>query len=213
MNHPSLIRLGITGTIGSGKSTVGRILEDLGVPVIDTDSIVHSIMENNAKVQERIADRFGKDLLIDTVGNGTQTIDRKSLGLIVFKDAAARRDLEAILHPAVKEERRKLIEGFLKEGKYRAVATLVPLLFEAKTEGDYDEVWTVITDEKILRTRLAQRDRLSNEEITQRLLAQLSQEQKSKLGRRTIDNSTDLARTRQQVVLYLDELLTQHPPV
>ena len=103
--------------------------------------------------------------------------------------------------------------GIDDEGKYRVVATLVPLLFEAKTEGDYDEVWTVTTDENVLRTRLAQRDRLTNEEISQRLQAQLSQEQKSKRARCTIDNSTGLARTRQQVVLHLDELLAQHSPV
>jgi dephospho-CoA kinase len=208
MRTTPLIRLGITGTIGSGKSTVGKILEELGVPVIDTDKIVHQILDNNQKVQELIGARFGKDALIDT-GNGELKVDRRSLGLKVFNDEQARKDLEAIVHPYVRQECRRLVEAFSGDTTLNVVATLVPLLFEAKAEKDYDEIWTVVANEDSIYRRLAERDRLSREEIAQRLQAQFTQERKGELAHRVIDNSKDLGQTRQQIQKYLAELLKQ----
>jgi len=198
MHATSLIRIGITGTIGSGKSTVGKILEELGVPVIDTDKVVHQILDSDQKVQGLIASRFGKDVLIEN-GDGSAKVDRRALGAKVFKDWQARKDLEAIVHPHVRQECRRLIEEFSRDEKLKAVATLVPLLFEAQAEKDYDEVWTVTADEKSIYGRLAERDHLSHEEIAQRLKAQFGQEKKRELADRVIDNSKDLAHTRQQV--------------
>jgi len=206
MRASPLIRIGITGTIGSGKSTVGKILEELGVPVIDTDKLVHQILDGNSKVQSQIAERFGKDVLI-TNGGGTAKIDRKALGAKVFQDSQARKDLEAIIHPNVRIECRKLIDQFSHDETLKAVATLVPLLFEANIQKDYDEVWTVTSDEKSIYSRLAARDRLTAEEITQRLKAQLGQEKKSELADRVIDNSKDLEYTRQQVKEHLNASL------
>jgi dephospho-CoA kinase len=202
------IAIGITGTIGSGKSAVGSILSDLGVPVIDSDKIVHMLLNSNCEVQGLVTDRFGKSLLIESPA-GEKQIDRKALAAIVFNDAAARRDLEQILHPRVRQESRKMVADFAARGA-TAVGALVPLLFEAGLKSEYDEVWAVVTDEAKLKERLRLRDGLSDAEVERRLQAQLSQKAKADQADRTIDNSGDLAFTRQQVEENLKEIMVRN---
>ncbi len=196
-NKPCVI--GITGTIGSGKSTVGSILEELGVPVIDTDTITHEV-QNSEKVKRAVVERFGKAILTD---DGTGRIDRKKLGALVFKDPAAKRDLESMIHPAVILESRRCVASHSDKP---FVAILAPLLFEAKVQGEYDEIWAVIANENVLRERLAKRDDLSNHLITQRLAAQFSQEEKARLSSVVIDNSTSREETKRQVEVNLEKL-------
>lgn len=191
--------IGITGTIGAGKSTVGSILEELGVPVIDTDTITHEV-QNSEKVKRAVVERFGKAVLTD---DGTGKIDRKKLGALVFKDPVAKRDLESLIHPAVILESRRCVASH--SGK-PFVAILAPLLFEAKVQGEYDEIWAVIANERVLRERLAKRDDLSEDLITQRLAAQFSQEEKARLSSVVIDNSTSREETRRQVEVNLEKL-------
>lgn len=191
--------IGITGTIGSGKSTVGSILEELGVPVIDTDTITHNI-QNSEKVRRAVVERFGKNILSD---DGTGKIDRKKLGTLVFKDPVAKRDLEALIHPAVILESRRCVAA---NADKPIVAILAPLLFEAKVQGEYDEIWAIVAREEVLRERLARRDNLSSELITQRLAAQLPQEEKARLSSVVIDNSTSREDTKRQVEVNLEKL-------
>lgn len=198
------ITLGITGTIGSGKSAVGAILSDLGVPVIDTDKIVHNLLNTNTEVQNLVTDRFGKSLLIE-VQSGAKQIDRKALGALVFNDEQARRDLERILHPRVRQECRRLTKEYATAGA-TIIGQLVPLLFEANLKQEYDEVWAVIADEKTLRERLKLRDGLNDAEIARRLSAQLNQTEKANRSDKVINNSQDLVQTRQQVETCLHEL-------
>jgi dephospho-CoA kinase len=203
-NNGKAITLGITGTIGSGKSAVGAILSDLGVPIIDTDKIVHMLLNSNSEVQQLVTERFGKSLLISTA-SGEKQIDRKALGALVFNDAGARRNLELILHPRVRKECRRLTAEYATNGA-TVVGALVPLLFEANLKSEYDEVWAVIADDAKLRERLKIRDGLSDTDIEYRLKAQMSQNEKAKRADKIIDNSGDLAQTRQQVALRLHEL-------
>lgn len=191
--------IGITGTIGAGKSTVGSILEELGVPVIDTDTITHEV-QNSEKVRRAVVERFGKAVLTD---DGTGKIDRKKLGALVFKDPVAKRDLESLIHPAVILESRRCVTTHSDKP---FVAILAPLLFEAKVQGEYDEIWAVIANEKVLRERLAKRDDLTEDLITQRLAAQFSQEEKARLSSVVIDNSTSREETKRQVELHLEKL-------
>ncbi|MGE0264965.1 MAG: dephospho-CoA kinase [Candidatus Obscuribacterales bacterium] len=190
--------IGITGSIGSGKSTVGRILTDLDVPVIDTDLIVHDLLASDQAVIAAITDRFGKDV------TGLETgIDRTRLGRLVFADPEARRDLEKIVHPATILECRRRIEARAAGG---LVAVLVPLLFEAGLESEYDEIWTVFTDEESLKRRIMERDGLSAEDADSRLAAQLSQAEKISRSRHIIDNSGTKENTRKQVEALIEKL-------
>jgi len=187
--------VGITGTIASGKSTVGRILSELGVPVIDTDHIVHQLMASDRGLKNAIVQRFGEAVLAE----GGEGIDRATLGRIVFQDERARRDLEAIVHPAVLLEYRR--QASAASGSL--VAILVPLLFEAGIASEFDEVWTVVADPAVLRNRLRERDGLSEAEIDSRLSAQLPQAEKATRADQTIDNSGTIAETRRQIARLL----------
>jgi dephospho-CoA kinase len=189
--------LGITGTISSGKSLVGKILSERGVPVFDSDQIVHDLLSMDTPTRKAVVDRFGESV-VD--GNGNGAINRAALGKIVFSDAQARKDLEAIVHPAViKENRRRIHE----HPNNAVVAVLAPLLFEAGLKNEYNEIWTITTDLETLKQRLRQRDKLSEAEVERRLAAQWSQEKKASMSDATVDNSGTPDNTARQV----DELL------
>lgn len=196
MNKPTHrpYTIGVTGTIGSGKSRVGGILKDLGIPVIDSDIVVHELFSDNESLKNSIRSRFGDSVIQQS--NGKETVDRKALGKIVFADAAARKDLESIVHPATIDECGRRINAASDSD---LVAVLVPLLFEAGLENHYDEIWAVYTDEKTLRKRLSARDNLSVEEVERRLSAQLSQNEKVSRSSERIDNSGTVEETEKQV--------------
>lgn len=184
-------RLGITGTIGSGKSTVGAMLQKRGITVVDTDVIVHDLLANSEHVRKLVLDRFG-------------TVERTKLGNVVFFDPQAKKDLESILHPEAIAVCRKLVEDHQKES---VVAFLVPLLFEANLEDEYDQIWSVQVDPLQLRNRLKKRNNFTDDEIDARLNNQLSQEVKSSKSHYTIDNSGSLEETEKQVDELLQRLL------
>ena len=190
--------LGITGTIASGKSSAGKILQELGVPVIDTDHIVHEILAKDPTVIKAVKDRFGDEVLTHE-----GKIDRDKLGKVVFSDHEAKKSLEAIVHPATIMQCRKLIE---EKNDNPVVAILVPLLFEARLESEYDEIWTIFTDEAILKERLAKRNGLDSVEIEKRLGAQMSQNEKVMRADHVIDNSDSLENTRNQIKTLLSKI-------
>lgn len=188
--------VGITGTIASGKSLVGKILEEEGVVVIDTDKVYHDLLRTD-DMKGAIRARFG-----EAVFDGGE-VNRKKLGAIVFSDEAARRDLNAITHPRIRQECRRRA-SLVPEPKL--VVQLVPLLFEAGLHKEYDEVWTVIASPQVVRERLKQRDKLSDAEVDKRLAAQFPQDEKARLSHRVIDNSGSVEETRAQVRRILAEL-------
>ncbi len=196
MARPTVV--GITGTIGSGKSLVGTLLKTRGFTVIDTDEVVHQLFASDAELQRAIGNRFGTAVLTKR-----NEIDRPRLGAIVFSDEEARKDLEAIVHPAVVRECERLILEHLNE---KCIFFLVPLLFEAGLSSRYDKIWAVTTDDSVLRERLQARTNLSDEEMTARFAAQMSQSQKASLAHRVIDNSGSIADTEKQVNALLQEL-------
>lgn len=197
MSKPFVI--GITGTIGSGKSAVGNILEDIGVPVIDSDKVVHELFATNKILKDRLVSEFGPGVLSD----GSSGIDRKALGRIIFTDPKAREQLEDIVHPLT-------IEACLRElAKYSnesIVAILVPLLFEAAPHLGYDAIWAVTTSEETLLSRLTARDNITIDQAKQRLAAQFSQEKKAQGAHNVIDNSGTLQYTKDQVVSLIDQI-------
>ena len=189
------VLLGITGTIGSGKSTIGSILASQGITVIDTDAIVHELLSGSEEIQKIVLDRFG-------------TIDRKELGALVFENAKSRRDLEAILHPAVLSVCRTKAKVLQAEP---LIAFLVPLLFEARLEKEYDQIWTVVVDENILRQRLKERNNYSDSELTARLSSQFPQETKARLANQVINNSGSVHETKAQIDRLISLLLSESP--
>ena len=179
--------IGITGTIGCGKSTVGKILAQLNVPIIDTDKIVHELLDSDDEIKTQIANYFPQ--AVKTNSAGVKMVDRKQLAGIIFKDTKAKTQLEAILHPRVRHICQQRTQELAAYEQTKIIAVLIPLLFENQLQTQYDQTWAIVADEQVLRQRLMQRDGLSAQEVDLRLAGQMSQEQKAKLANVVLDNS------------------------
>ncbi len=139
--------VGITGGVGCGKSEVGRILERIGVAVLDTDTVVHRLLREDVEVFDAVTQRFGAAVRRPEGG-----LDRRALAARVFADEAARAELESILHPRVRQE----VESWRAKARTeQGGAALVPLLFEAAFEAGWDAIWCVIAREDVVDARLA----------------------------------------------------------
>jgi dephospho-CoA kinase len=183
-------RIALTGGIASGKSTVAKLFEALGAKLIDTDQIAREIVTPPSAVLERIAARFGPEILL---ANGA--LDRAHLRRIVFADPAARKDLEAITHPAIREEVARLSRQV--GGPYQLIA--VPLLVETGTQGDYDRVLLVDANPDEQKRRLMLRDGVDMPAAERMLAAQVSREERRAVANDIIDNSGDVKHLAAQV--------------
>jgi dephospho-CoA kinase len=185
--------IGLTGGIASGKSTVVRCLRELGAPVVDADAIVHEVQAPGTPVTAAIAQEFGPEVL-----RADGSLDRAALGRIIFTDAARRKALEAIVHPAVLAQMAQQVERYRAEGR-PAVVLDVPLLLEGGLQRTVDRVWVVYIDRATQRARLMARDHLTLDEADQRINAQMSLDDKLAYADLIIDNRGTEAETRSQV--------------
>lgn len=187
-----MLRIGITGGLGTGKSTVTALLAELGVPTISADAVGHALMVPGAKCYAEIIAAFGEGVL-----SQDGHINRAQLGAIVFADVGKRIELEAILHPAIWQE----IEGWCQKHSERGVCLVaieVPLLFEAKLERAVDEIWLVTCKPATQLARAIARG-LTEEAARARINAQMPLAEKARLAHRIIDTDTSLETTRKQV--------------
>lgn len=190
-----MIRIGLTGGIGSGKSRVLALLAELGAAVISADQVAREVVEPGKPAYRHVVERFGPDIV-----RADGSLDRAKLAAIVFHDADARRDLEAIVHPAVREETEAKIAALAarRDGP-RVVVNEVPLLFEAGREGDFDQIWVVYASEETALRRAAARDNASEAQIRARMAAQMPIAEKVKRADVVIDNDGDWEATERQV--------------
>lgn len=189
----SVLVIGLTGGIASGKSTVTRMLRELGAPVIDADAIVRAVQAPGTLVTEEIAREFGPGVI-----QPDGSLDRAALGAIVFADPERRKALEAIVHPAVLQRMAAEVERYRAEGR-PAVVLDVPLLLEGGIERTVDRVWVVYIDRETQRSRLIARDGLRAAQAEQRIGAQMSLDEKRRRADLVIDNRGSEAETRRQV--------------
>ncbi|RKN85459.1 dephospho-CoA kinase [Paenibacillus ginsengarvi] len=191
------MNIGLTGGIACGKSTVAAMLVKRGAILIDADQIAREVVLPGAPALGLVAERFGEGvLMLDG------TLNRKALGEIVFRDAAARKDLEAILHPRIRALMRERMESSEREFPHRLVVVDVPLLFESKLEAMFEETLLVYIPRELQLKRLQARDGLTLQQAESRLAAQMPIEAKRELADTIIDNSGDLAAAEQQVAEY-----------
>lgn len=182
--------IGLTGNIATGKSTVAKMLEELGATVIDADALVHKLQRQGTPVYDDIVAAFGPDIL-DQAGE----IDRKALGAIVFADPAQLRRLESIVHPAVLiESMRRLMAAATPVAVYEAIK-----LIEAGRAEMCDALWVVTARPDVQLQRLMRDRHLSEAEARQRIAAQPPQSEKIRRATVIIDNSSSLEETWQQV--------------
>ena len=189
-----MVVIGVTGGIGTGKSTVAAMFKALGALVLDADALAREAMEPKQLAWRRIAASFGPGVL-----NEDQTIDRQALARVVFSDEEARRRLEAIIHPQVLRRIKQQLHGLRRRRSVRAVVLDVPLLFEVGAEGLADAVVVVTTPPEIQASRLRKKYGWTQEEIAQRHEAQLDLSAKEALADFVVDNTDGLERTRTQV--------------
>ena len=156
-----MLKVGLTGGIGSGKTSVSRVFEKLGIPVIDTDVIAHDLVNNNGSILKQITDTFGTDLL---TLNGE--LNRKKLAQLVFNKIENKQSLEKILHPRIKSEVLYQIERLNSGQNPPAYAIIViPLLIESDYHDIIDRILVVIADEAVRIARVQKRDKRSLSEI------------------------------------------------
>ena len=152
-----MFSVALTGGIGAGKSTVAEIFEELGALVIDSDLLAREVLERGSPGYDLVVARFGDAILREG------EIDRSALAAIVFSDPTARKELEAIIHPMVRERAEKIAS---RAGD-RIVVNQIPLLFETSGAKRFDYVITVESDESVRRSRLRERG-LKDYEIDKR---------------------------------------------
>ncbi len=186
--------VGLTGNIGSGKSTVARVLKELGALVIDTDRVARDVVAPGTPALQKIADTFGPQVL-----NPDGTLNRQQVAEIVFTDSQARERLNGIVHPEIRKVLLQAIADYRKSGAAPLLVIEAPLMIETGLHLLMDEVWLVTVAPATQLARVTARDG-SEEEARRRMNAQMPQEEKIPLARRIIDNSGDLDATRRQVL-------------
>lgn len=197
--------IGLTGGIASGKSTVARILRELGAPVIDADVLARQVVEPGQPAYEDIVREFGRDVL-----GADGTIDRKRLGAVVFADAAKRARLNAITHPRIGQA------AAAETARHAAAGAAVviyeaALLVENQLHRMLDGLIVVSAPEAAQVARVLARDGLDEAAARARLAAQLPLADKLKVATHVVDNSGTLAETRAQVERIWRELQAGAP--
>lgn len=185
-----MVRVGLTGGIASGKSLVADELAARGAVIIDADLLAREVVEPGTPGLTAIVERFGADVITDG------RLDRAALARIVFSDDSARRDLEAIVHPAV---RRRAAELEAEAPSDAVVVHVIPLLVETGQQDAFDVVLVVDVDRETQLRRLRERDRVTTAEAAARLAAQASRDQRLAAADVVIDNSADVTELRKQI--------------
>jgi len=187
-------RIGLTGGIASGKSAVAELLRAKGAVIVDADVLAREVVEPGTPGLAAIVDRFGRGVLLPD-----GRLDRARLGQLVFSDADARADLNAIVHPAVRRRAAEL-EADAPAGS--VVVHAIPLLVETGQAASFDMVVVVDVDPTIQVDRLRARNGLSRADAEARLAAQASREERLRAADVVIDNSG----TRDALEAQVDEL-------
>lgn len=194
-------QLGLTGSIGSGKSTVAERFAVRGAAVIDADRLARQATEDPA-VLERIAAALGEDLVVEG------RLDRAKTAVRVFEDASARRALNEIVHPEVRRLSRERVQALAdRSTPPPLVVHDIPLLFETGREEAFDATAVVVAPLEVRVVRVMERSGLSREEVLSRDASQMPQERKARLATYVIDNGGSLDALDRQIERIWRELI------
>jgi len=197
--------IGLTGNIGSGKSTVLAMLDQLGARIVDADDLVHQVMDRGSPVWQAIVDTFGEAVL-DEEGR----IDRKKLGSVVFDDPQALKRLEAIVHPAVDQSFLELV----RNAEEPIMAVEAVKLIESGVHHVLSSLWLVTCPQEERLRRLVEGRGADPEDVQERLKAQMPEEEQARWADLVIDNGGTLEHTWEQVETEwerIQERLCQQP--
>jgi dephospho-CoA kinase len=184
-----MIRIALTGSIGMGKSTVAKMFERAGIPVFDADAEVRALQGPGGALVGEIGERFP-----GTVEDGVLNRDR--LRGLVLEDPALLRELESIVHPAVRDAREAFIE---RNRGAPALLFEIPLLFETGGEAEFDKVIVVSAPAQVQRSRVLERPGMTSDKLDSILERQLPDSEKRARADFVVDTGTDLSTTEAQV--------------
>jgi len=191
-------RIGLTGGIASGKSTLAHWLGQQGLPVLDADAYARDALAPGTTAAQTVLERFGETVRARGHSSGLPVIDRGALGQIVFHAPEERRWLEELVHPLVRQRFEAELANLAAEP---AVVLMIPLLFEAGLEGLCSEIWLVDCEPEQQLQRLMERDRLSEADAQARINAQWPLRRKRGLADQLIENrggQNELERSAEQ---------------
>jgi dephospho-CoA kinase len=195
-----MLRIALTGGIATGKSHVLELLRGRGVPCLDADELAHGVMTAGTEATQAIAARFGLEIVAND-----GAVDRAKLGPLVFADPVARRDLEAIVHPAVYRAITAGLRALERTESPRVAVVDIPLLYETGDASDFDAVIATVCPLDVQMARLLERG-MSEAEARQRLAAQLPAVEKAARANYVIDTSGTFENTDAQVQRILERL-------
>ncbi|WP_017797272.1 dephospho-CoA kinase [Oceanobacillus kimchii] len=189
--------IGLTGGIASGKSTVSSMFQAKNFPVIDADLIAREVVEPGERAYDQVVEAFGKEIIKDD-----HKINRPKLGSIIFTDEDKRKQLNAIVHPAVRSRMLSIRDDYIKKGM-PCIVLDIPLLFESNLTHLVDKTLVVYVDEDVQLSRLMKRNGYSEKEASDRIKAQMPLKEKANLADIFIDNNHSIEETKVQ----LDQVL------
>jgi dephospho-CoA kinase len=197
-----MLKVGLTGGIASGKSSVGRMFVELGCRLIDSDLITRELFAPGQSVNKAVAAEFGLRVI---AADGS--INRGVLAELVFNDRSLREKLNAIVHPAIRNRQEEFLQTVARENPHAIGIVEAALIIEAGNYVHYDKVILVGCTPEVQRRRLRERSALTEEQIEARIASQMPMEKKLPYADYVIDNSGELSDTREQVQGIYEQLV------
>jgi len=186
LSSPTMILVGLTGGVATGKSTVAQMFKRYGAVVIDADELAREVVKQRKPAWRQIVNAFGKGVL-----NPDRTINRQALGAVIFSRPAKRRVLERIIHPRVAREQMRLTRQAARKNPNAVVIYDVPLLFEAGIDKRVDHTIVVTADRETQISRLKKRNGLSRAEALRRITSQMPLAEKRRRADYVFDGTCD----------------------
>lgn len=191
--------IGLTGSIASGKSTISAMLKEKGYPIIDADLVARVVVEPGTVTLSDIECIFGKEVM-----NEDGTLNREALGQLIFHDPAKRKQLNDLMHPAIRAEMLRQRDELFESGEETLIMD-IPLLFESRLQHFVDKILVVSVKEETQLQRLMQRNSLSEEEAKARIQSQLPLSEKEKGADAVIYNNGSIEQSKVQLERILAE--------
>jgi dephospho-CoA kinase len=185
--------IGLTGGIGSGKSTVSKLTEEMGAVILDADKVGHEAYTPDSETWQAVVAAFGDEIVAED-----RSIDRKKLGAIVFADPANLERLNGIMHPRMFDMMKAKLDEFRRQGT-KIVVLEAAILIEAKWTPLADEVWVTVASEPVVVERVKERTGLPEEQIRARIHSQLSNDERIAKADEVIRNDGSLDELRAAV--------------
>ena len=200
-----MLTIGLTGGIGSGKSTVAQILGEFGAPILDADKVAHTTYAVGAPAYDAVIAAFGAQVVA-----ADRTIDRKKLGSIVFGNPERLNQLTSIVWPATRESIRRNVADLRASGAKLPIVVEAAILIEANWQSLFDEIWLVRASREQVVTRIESQRGLKPAETEARIRAQLSDEERAKHATLVIENNGSLEELREMLKTVWAEVLKRN---